>query len=360
MAIKRIGPNRYQIKLSIRVPGKDHPVSRQEQFSGTKIEAEARRIELINETRRKHSANRSFTYRQQISTFGELSSLFLEMGGRRGKSLSRSHIRMIHSLSKDFRNTPLGEFADRFDLYLKELKRLPTRNNGKKRSEASLNRLKAIARAIFNLAVDLEYIEKNPITKARFPITRERARDRYLTNDERLRLLNALQEYRPHILPIIRYMMLVPCRKMELVTAKKEQYNPFTGTIYIPDSKSDTPIYKPVPEEMKAYFNSIPPECKWLFYRQDKNGYHPLGDFKKAWAFCLKKASLQNVRIHDLRHISATDLYEAGNPERVIMDIAGWTTPMLSTYRHKDSFKSAQAIVFNPQSPDKGSQSAAV
>jgi len=52
-----------------------------------------------------------------------------------------------------------------------------------------------------------------------------------------------------------------------------------------------------------------------------------------------------NARIHDLRHISATDLYEAGIPERVIMDCAGWKTPMLSQYRHKDSLKSAKAIM---------------
>lgn len=72
-----------------------------------------------------------------------------------------------------------------------------------------------------------------------------------------------------------------------------------------------------------------------------------LGTLQKPWAYCLKKAELTNVPIHYLRHISASDLYHAGNPERMIMDIAGWKTPMLSTYRHKDSFKSAQSIQFS-------------
>jgi hypothetical protein len=36
----------------------------------------------------------------------------------------------------------------------------------------------------------------------------------------------------------------------------------------------------------------------------------------------------------------------AGNSERAIMDIAGWKTPMLSTYYHKDSLRSAQTIRF--------------
>jgi integrase len=94
---------------------------------------------------------------------------------------------------------------------------------------------------------------------------------------------------------------------------------------------------------MLQYFRSIPADCPFLFYRQDVEGeYHSLGDFRKAWHYCLKLAELTDVRFHDTRHCSATDLYANGNPERVIMDIAGWKTPMLTTYRHKNSLKSAQ------------------
>jgi integrase len=72
-----------------------------------------------------------------------------------------------------------------------------------------------------------------------------------------------------------------------------------------------------------------------------------LGD--KAWHHCLGLAELKDVRFHDSRHCAATDLYANGNPERVIMDIAGWKTPMLSTYRHKNSLKSAQIIKFSSE-----------
>jgi integrase len=99
---------------------------------------------------------------------------------------------------------------------------------------------------------------------------------------------------------------------------------------------------------MLHYFRSIPVDCPFLFYRQDKNKtYHSFGDFRKAWHYCLGLAELKDVRFHDSRHCAATDLYDNGNAERVIMDIAGWKTPMLSTYRHKDSLKSAQIIKFS-------------
>jgi integrase len=99
---------------------------------------------------------------------------------------------------------------------------------------------------------------------------------------------------------------------------------------------------------MKDYFQGVPAGCPWLFYRQDrKGGFHPLGDCKKAFQACVKSAGLQNVRIHDLRHVAASDLCAVGNSERAIMDIAGWKTPMLSTYWHKDSLRSAQNIQFS-------------
>jgi len=98
-------------------------------------------------------------------------------------------------------------------------------------------------------------------------------------------------------------MLLVPCRKTELVSAKREQYNPFNGTIFIPDSKADIPIHKPVPEEMKPYFKSIPADCPYLFFRLDKDGnYHSLGDFKKAWRFCLKKAQIGMLTVNGVFH----------------------------------------------------------
>jgi len=77
-------------------------------------------------------------------------------------------------------------------------------------------------------------------------------------------------------------------------------------------------------------------DCPWLFYWVDEQGkYRQLITIRRSWQSCLKKAGLSDLRIHDLRHISATDLYEAGNPEREIMDIAGWRSPMLSHYRHE-------------------------
>lgn len=337
MAVIKVGPNKWKIRVSIRVKGKRHPIKRELTFTGTKMEAQSKQTELIE------SFKVTGSLTSQVKTFDQAVDIFTEKRG----PFSKSHGQKVEFLKKELGHMSLSEFAERYENYIRILKRSNTQY-GRPRSNHSINRYTEIVRAVFGTLVYLEYIDKNPITKLRFPKLPEKPRDRYLTHDERIKLLNAISQHRDYILPIVQYMLLVPCRKGELIEARKEQYNAFNQTIYIPDSKADIPIYKPVPAEMRTYFDSIPVECEWLFFRRLKKdgSYHKLGTLQKPWSYCVKKAGLSNVRIHDLRHISATDLYEVGNEERVIMDIAGWKTPMLSNYRHKDSFRSAKKIKF--------------
>jgi len=73
----------------------------------------------------------------------------------------------------------------------------------------------------------------------------------------------------------------------------------------------------------------MPSETPFLFYRQEKGAYLPLGDFKRAWKTCLRLAGIGDYHFHDTRAQAATDLIDNGTPERVVMQIAGWRTDML-------------------------------
>jgi integrase len=352
MALKKLtGPNKWRINASAWDKVKGQAVGKQVTFTGTKSEATIREAELLKELK----ARCSLTTAQRTSTFEDLIRLYKHNIETRGRC-SNNHANMVDLICRELGHLKIEGFAECFEGYRKRLI-CGTTVRGKPRKAASVNRYTSIVKAIFNHAVKLDILQKNPISSVRFPRLKETARDRYLNEEERLRLLNTIREHRPHILPIVRFMLLVPCRVSELTTAKREQYNPFTRTIYIPDSKAGVPIYKPVPEELLSYFNAIPSNCPWLFYWIDNTGkYRQIISPQRPWRFCLKTAGIENVRIHDLRHISATDLYAAGNPERAIMDVAGWKTPMLSTYRHKDSFRSAIGIKFGTteetQKPD--------
>ncbi|NLD93300.1 MAG: hypothetical protein GX639_11605 [Fibrobacter sp.] len=81
------------------------------------------------------------------------------------------------------------------------------------KSAATINRQIRIVRAAFNVALGLELIDKNQITNVRFLMEPEKPRDRYLTEDEEAKFIEMIAEHRPYILPIVKYNLLVPCRR---------------------------------------------------------------------------------------------------------------------------------------------------
>ncbi len=343
--LRPVDKNRWCVVARVRVGGKI--VQRRQTITGTKEQARILLAEMKAELRG-DSAGRSCSL-TVLQTFDEVLSIYRE---KRNKVDPRD-VSRFKRLSADLGKVPLPAFADRFEAWLRRYKVTPlkkyqfTDQKGRLPSNGTVNQLTAVVRAALNLTVELGLLKENPISKARFPKAKESPRDRYLTQDERARLLNAIEARHPYLLPFVRYSLLVPCRKGELVNLPREAYNAFTNTVYVPDSKAGIPIHKPVPPEMKDYFQGIPAGCPWLFFRQDrKGGFRSVGHFTRAWKTCLKIAGLENVRVHDLRHVAATDLHACGNSERAIMDIAGWRTPMLSTYWHKDSLRSAQNIKF--------------
>lgn len=353
MAIKKIAPNRYRVTVSVRDKNKGYPITKQKTVDGTRSQAVIAESDMLKELKA-----RSLTSAYAV-TFGDAIDLHvkhLRIAGR----LSKRHEYQIVCVRKALGHIRLEVFANQYEQYIKHYTQTPT-PRGTPPTGATINRHIAIVRAAFNRLVDLEVLDKNPITKMRFPRYEENPRDRYLTQEERLLLLSTIKQHRPFILPIIQYMMLVPCRTSELTTARREQYNPFTNTIYIPDSKAGIPIHKPVPPELEDYFKAIPEDCPWLFYKFDGGRYYSLESrLSTAWKFCVRKAGIDNIRKHDLRHMAATDLHEAGNPTHTIMDIAGWKTDMMKVYWKQDSLRSAQRVVFRSAPDDVAVLSEAV
>jgi len=145
-------------------------------------------------------------------------------------------------------------------------------------------------------------------------------------------------------------MLACPCRLRELTEARRDQYNPQTNTVYIPEyqSKAGIPIHKPVPPDMVGYFKNIPADCPYLFYKEEDGQYKPLTYILRyTWKYCLEKAGIEDMRIHDLRHMAVTDLCRAGNLPYDVASAAGWTsTDMLKNYYHLDGLFSAQNMVF--------------
>lgn len=339
------GNNRWLLDVRIRKQGKE--IRKRETFFGPRAKAEERFFELKRAVRegKDHGDPQPVP---AVETFAQVLDLYAEIRG----PIPPKEIGRFKNLKADLGSILIAEMPAKLEAYLKLLRQRRSEKTKRFLTNGSINKLLILTKAAFNLAVDRELLEKNPITNARFPRFKEIPRDKVLTEAEERRLFHVIAQEAPHLEAIVRFATLVPCRKSELVRMRKEDLDLRTLTIRVRNgtTKNDQGCWKPIPPDMESYFRSLPAQCPYLFYRVEKGMFKPLGDFKKAWARCKQLAGITDFRFHDTRHISATNLVDNGTPEQVVMAVAGWKTNMLRTYYHRAGKKSLALVRFAPGS----------
>jgi integrase len=330
----------WKVVARVRING----IIRQKQVTttGSKEQAKDLHTQLKIELREgKVSAECSLIATKIPSTFGELLDRYKD-----GRQFSKDHERKIERLREALGEVPPNVFPDRFRTYINLY--------GRDKSGSAVNRFIEIARAAYNVAVGLDIIDKNPITKWAFPKRKEVPRDVVLSPEQELELLNVIDQMHPHLGPVIRFALQVPCRRSELVNMTRADLDLLNNSIRVRNgtTKNDRGVWKPIPPNMVGYFRSLPSDCHWLFYRTTggRRGvpieYHSIGDFKKAWDTVRREAGVPFLRVHDTRHMSATAMVNAGTPTEVVNQVAGWRTDMLKRYYNRNPQKALDLVRF--------------
>lgn len=346
MSVKLIEGDLWKIDARIWVEGTEY--RQREEFKGGKKAAADRENQIkadLKKTAAKKDKYRSLT----IQTFAEALEYYrLSIGDEHLVSLSS-----FKKMYADLGGVPLHEIKVRFKSYWLNLRKSISRQTGEHLAPSTVNHYTVMAKAAFNLCVKDGLLEINPL--AHIPILKVTPRDVSLSEVDRQRLLNVIDREAPHLAAIISFALAVPSRKSELVQLKRDDLDLMNNAIRIrhANAKGDNGSWKPIPPDMVEYFRSIPAESEYLFYRIDKKKPVCLGNFKRSYNRCCKIAGLTDFHFHDTRHLAATDLLNAGNPEQVVCQIAGWKSGnMIKKYYHKDGLRAVQDVVFVNHKPD--------
>lgn len=197
----------------------------------------------------------------------------------------------------------------------------------------------SIIMRMFNYAIELELIDRNPVKIKQLKV--DNARDRYLTPDEEKRLLEACKKSKnPNLFPVVVFALHTGMRKGEI-----RNFNPETdiidGKIYVQGHSTKSKKKKIIP--INAALAYVLNNYK-IDFRQD---------LKKSFMAARDKAGIKDFHFHDLRHIFAsrlaqgrTDLYTVSqllghkdmkmtqryshlNPDSLINEVEKLSTPFL-------------------------------
>lgn len=208
------------------------------------------------------------------------------------------------------------------------------------RSIATANRYVATISACFTYAVkELGWIERNPCARVRKG-KESSGRVRYLTDDERTRLVKACKESsNPLLYPAFVLALLTGARQGELMNLRWNQVDFTRRTILLRDGETKNNQGRVLPLTGEA-FDLLRDRAKVRDLKDDRAFPVPaegrgFGSLRTAWDKALARADVKDFRWHDLRHTAASYLTMAGVGSMEVAKILGHKTlQMTARYSH--------------------------
>lgn len=144
-------------------------------------------------------------------------------------------------------------------------------------------------------------LASNPVNDIKKPRA-SRSRNRILNDNEKERLLLALEEYNPLMKLVVEFALETAMRRGEILSLIWRNINFEKRTAYLPMTKNGEYRYVPLSTKAVNILNSLPQSENERVFQLEAQTLS-IG-FKR----CTKRADVIDMRFHDLRHCAITNL----------------------------------------------------
>lgn len=208
-----------------------------------------------------------------------------------------------------------------------------------RRSPATINRFRMALSAVLTWARHERLTPKgawvNPCRDVRSE-TENNLRTRFLSPDERERLLKACRVSSwPKLYLYVLLLLVTGCRRSEGLGLKYADLDLDAKTATLHTSKNKRPRVMPLTDaliaELRRQGLGKPEALVFASPRDPKRAYA----INAVWAKAVRRAGLENFRLHDCRHSTASYLAQNGAGLLEISEVLGHTTlKMAARYAH--------------------------
>jgi integrase len=209
---------------------------------------------------------------------------------------------------------------------------------GQQRSPATVNRLMAALSHAFTIAVkEWGWLDDSPMRRVS-KLKEPRGRVRFLSGDERTRLLHACRESsNPYLYPAVVFSLSTGARRMEIMSLRWADIDVQRGMIVLHETKNDERRALPLQGHALALIKELGKVRRLdtdLLLPSQTNPNKPM-ELRAPWEHALQKADITDFRWHDLRHSAASYLAMNGATLAEIAEILGHKTlAMVKRYSH--------------------------
>ncbi|MBA4143312.1 MAG: site-specific integrase [Nitrosospira sp.] len=219
---------------------------------------------------------------------------------------------------------------------------------GKRRSPATVNRYMAALSVAFTIAVkEWGWLEESPMRKVSKP-RESRGRVRFLSDDERQRLLKTCRESsNAYLYPVVVLALSTGMRQGEIMGLTWDVIDLQKGRAILHETKNGE--RRPVAItghalELLKELNKVRRIDSKLLFPSKEKAQKPI-DLRSPWETAVKKAELEDFHFHDLRHTAASYFAMNGASLAEIAEILGHKTlQMVKRYSHLSEGHTARVV----------------
>ena len=196
---------------------------------------------------------------------------------------------------------------------------------------------------MFNLAMDWNIAEENPVQKVKLFSEKDAMKERNLTDTEEAELLTQSPDY---LKPILVVALNTGMRRGEILSLKWKQVDLNKGYLRVEQTKSGrnriVPINGYLHQELLKV-KDLNGKSEYVF-PNPKTG-KPFTEVKKSFKSACKRAGIHDLRFHDLRHTFATRLIESGVDLITVRDLLGhFSVRVTQRYTHSSQNQKKEAV----------------
>lgn len=216
-----------------------------------------------------------------------------------------------------------------------------------KRSAGTVNRYLAILSHVYTVAMnEWQWVQDNPLKKIS-KMKEPRGRVRFLSDDERARLLDECRKsVSPYLYVIVVLALSTGARKMELLSLQWRDIDLERGLIVLHETKNDDRRSLVLAGHalvlMKEHSKIRRLDTDLVF--PGIKGDRPF-DITSAWEWAVKRAEIIDFRFHDLRHSASSYLAMNGASLAEIAEVLGHKTlQMVKRYSHLSDAHTSKVV----------------
>jgi integrase len=299
--------------------------------------------DLLAKRRTEVAEGRYFPSRQfDRVTFAQLLDDWWEKHGQHTRSRFEYHLPKVRERFGTYRAREIN--ADAVQNYLDELERVGY-------AASTINKYRTILCSTFNFALRRGKYDLNPVSAV--PQRKEPpGRDRFLSAQDFQKLI-AECEFDPALHAFVWIAATTGARKGEILPRKWTEVciEGSSPHIYVPRSKNGRAKRLLLAREAIEALRRLPSygQDEYVFPADRANvrfrgKQAHIWDLRKPFQAACARAGIQDLRIHDLRHMATTILFLEGVPEAIIRKLTGHRSHELERYEHLSPLLKRQTV----------------